>query len=123
MLIFSLRDPCSRALKQRWKSLCIADTQSPNQNSIKHSKAQMALMAAAILLALLQLHILVSVLQQPSVDLNYAQYAGTTLSSGISQFLGLRFAKAPIGNLRFAAPQPPDPISGLTQATQVSTAF
>lgn len=57
---------------------------------------------------------------QPTVDLGYAQYAGDGIGNGVSQFLGLRYAKAPTGDLRFAAPQPPDNTTGVTQANQVS---
>ncbi|KAF1979270.1 alpha/beta-hydrolase [Bimuria novae-zelandiae CBS 107.79] len=44
----------------------------------------------------------------PSVDLGYAVYEGTHDSqSGINIFKGIRYAAPPVGNLRFAAPQPP----------------
>ena len=80
----------------------------------------MALARYAILLMVLQSPFLARA-QQPTVDLGYAQYAGTALSNGVSEFLGLPFAKAPIGDLRFAAPQPPDDTTGLIQATEVSS--
>ena len=57
---------------------------------------------------------------QPTVDLGYASYAGTDLGNGVSQFLGMRFAKPPLGDMRFAAPQPPDvETNGTVQATEV----
>ncbi|CAG8891934.1 unnamed protein product [Penicillium egyptiacum] len=37
----------------------------------------------------------------PVVDLGYSQYRGMSLSNGVDQFLGIRYAKAPLGNLRF----------------------
>ncbi|OAG10910.1 alpha/beta-hydrolase [Paraphaeosphaeria sporulosa] len=44
----------------------------------------------------------------PSVDLGYAVYDGTLDSqNGINIFKGIRYAAPPVGNLRFAAPQPP----------------
>ncbi|KAL9087334.1 MAG: hypothetical protein Q9159_003680 [Coniocarpon cinnabarinum] len=55
---------------------------------------------------------------RPAVDLSYAKYAGTLLGNGVSQFLGVRYAKAPIGELRWALPQAPDSTSGVTEATQ-----
>lgn len=45
----------------------------------------------------------------PLVHLNYSSYAGTALSNGITQWLGLQYAAPPVGKLRFAAPQDPLP--------------
>ncbi|PPQ63569.1 hypothetical protein CVT24_004866 [Panaeolus cyanescens] len=55
------------------------------------------------------------------VDLGYAKYRGTTVHDAISntnntQFLGIRYAASPTGNLRFSAPQPPAFIPGITVA-------
>ncbi|KUJ10568.1 triacylglycerol lipase-like protein [Mollisia scopiformis] len=41
------------------------------------------------------------------VDLGYSTYQGANGASGVSQWLGIRYAAAPIGNLRFRAPQDP----------------
>ncbi|PVH98712.1 alpha/beta-hydrolase [Periconia macrospinosa] len=42
------------------------------------------------------------------VDLGYAVYEGTRdLNNSINVFKGIRYAAPPLGNLRFAAPQPP----------------
>lgn len=57
----------------------------------------------------------------PLVKLSYAQYAGTPLSNGITQWLGIPFAAPPTGNLRFAPPADPTEKSGVQQANQVST--
>ncbi|KAF7317243.1 COesterase domain-containing protein [Mycena chlorophos] len=54
--------------------------------------------------------------QAPTVDLGYAQYQGST-TGNITSFLGIRYAAAPVGDLRFAAPQPPANVSGVQQAT------
>ncbi|KAF2157154.1 alpha/beta-hydrolase [Myriangium duriaei CBS 260.36] len=45
----------------------------------------------------------------PLVDLSYSRYQGTPLANGITQWLGIRYAAPPLGNLRFAAPQNPLP--------------
>ncbi|KAJ6526943.1 alpha beta-hydrolase [Mycena vulgaris] len=54
----------------------------------------------------------------PIVDLGYAQYQGTVdTANNIANFLGIRYAAAPLGDLRFRAPQPPANMSGVQQAT------
>ncbi|ESZ91062.1 hypothetical protein SBOR_8556 [Sclerotinia borealis F-4128] len=50
------------------------------------------------------------------VNLGYAQYQGTLLSLGITQYLGMRYASPPLGDLRFRAPQPPQSLSGVQNA-------
>ena len=57
---------------------------------------------------------------QPLVDVGYTKYLGTSLSSGVTQWLGVRFAAPPLGNLRFRAPA--DPVKNATTqvANQVS---
>lgn len=42
------------------------------------------------------------------VDLGYAKYRGKVLGDGTSHWLGMRYAAAPVGQLRFAAPQDPE---------------
>ena len=74
---------------------------------------------AVVLLLQIFTQALAQAAPQPTANLGYSQYAGTFLSSGVSQFLGLRFAKPPTGDLRFAAPQPPESTDGVLQATEV----
>lgn len=57
-----------------------------------------------------------SCLGAPVVDLGYAKYEGTSQANGQNQFLGIRFAAPPLGNLRFRAPQVPLPTPGIQQA-------
>ncbi|KAJ5558161.1 CAZyme family CE10 [Penicillium sp. DV-2018c] len=52
------------------------------------------------------------------VDLGYSSYEGRTLSNGVTQWLGMRYAAPPVGNLRFAAPQDPLFVEGVQQANQ-----
>jgi len=52
----------------------------------------------------------------PLVNLNYTSYQGSALPGGITQWLGMRYAAPPLGNLRFAAPA--DPIAN--NATQIA---
>ncbi|KAJ7217431.1 alpha beta-hydrolase [Mycena rebaudengoi] len=53
----------------------------------------------------------------PIIDLGYARYQGAVdPSSNITAFLGIRYAAAPTGELRFRAPQPPPPMSGVQLA-------
>ena len=56
---------------------------------------------------------------QPIVDLGYSQYQGIGLSSGVNQFLGMRYAAPPLGDLRFRAPAAPLKTSGIQNATSV----
>lgn len=58
--------------------------------------------------------------QRPStISLDYATYQGMSLNNGVDQYLGMRFAKAPLGNLRFRAPQDPEHDSEVQDATKV----
>ncbi|KAK0730976.1 Alpha/Beta hydrolase protein [Lasiosphaeris hirsuta] len=43
----------------------------------------------------------------PLVNLTYSQYIGQPLANGITQWLGIRYAAPPLGDLRFAPPQDP----------------
>ncbi|KAJ7465886.1 Alpha/Beta hydrolase protein [Mycena latifolia] len=57
----------------------------------------------------------------PIIDLGYARYQGTIdTSTNITTFLGIRYAAAPTGELRFRAPQPPPNATGVQQATAQS---
>jgi carboxylesterase type B len=56
----------------------------------------------------------------PLVKLGYTSYQGMALGNGISQWLGLRYAAAPVGDLRFAAPQDPPKNSSVQIANKVS---
>ncbi|KAH7115407.1 Alpha/Beta hydrolase protein [Dactylonectria estremocensis] len=48
-----------------------------------------------------------SSLTGPRIKLDYATYVGTSLGNGVDQFLGMRYAAPPVGNLRWRAPAPP----------------
>ncbi|KAI0339789.1 triacylglycerol lipase [Trametopsis cervina] len=50
----------------------------------------------------------------PLVDVGNTKYLGTALPNGVSQWLGMRFAAPPLGNLRFRAPVSP-PTNRTTQ--------
>ncbi|KAK3393415.1 Alpha/Beta hydrolase protein [Podospora didyma] len=43
----------------------------------------------------------------PVVNLTYSQYIGEPLANGITQWLGMRYAAPPVGELRFRPPQDP----------------
>jgi acetylcholinesterase len=59
--------------------------------------------------------------QDPIVDLGYAQYEGTALEIGVNQFLGIRYAAPPLGDLRFRAPEDPVVTHGVQAAKEVCT--
>jgi hypothetical protein len=44
---------------------------------------------------------------EPLVDVGYSKYQGVSLENGVTQWLGVRYAAPPVGDLRFAAPQDP----------------
>ncbi|KAJ7319041.1 Alpha/Beta hydrolase protein [Mycena albidolilacea] len=72
-----------------------------------HLLSRLCAVATTILLARAQ-----------TVDLGYAQYQGiVNTASNITHFLGIRYAAAPLGDLRFRAPQPPANETGVQQAT------
>lgn len=56
---------------------------------------------------------------QPLTKLSYATYEGSVLSNGVTQWLGIRFAAAPVGTLRFEAPEDPIVENGTQTANTV----
>lgn len=55
----------------------------------------------------------------PVVDLGYSKYQGIALESGVNEYLGMRFAAPPLGDLRFRAPVEPLTTVGVQNATKV----
>ncbi len=54
----------------------------------------------------------------PIIDVGNARYQGSVnAATNISSYLGIRYAAAPIGDLRFRAPQNPPVLDGVQQAT------
>ena len=53
------------------------------------------------------------------VDLGYTRYQGVQLAAGVNQYLGLRYAAPPLGNLRFRAPANPPRNATVQPALQV----
>lgn len=53
------------------------------------------------------------------VDLGYSQYQGISLHNGVDEFLGMRYARAPVGELRFRAPQDPESTTEVLDASSV----
>ena len=51
-----------------------------------------------------------------TVDLGYGKYKGVDQENGVSYWLGMRYAKAPVDDLRFALPQAPDKFDGVQPA-------
>lgn len=56
----------------------------------------------------------------PLIHLDYATYQGSRAAGAVvDQFLGMRFAKPPMGDLRFRAPQEPAHEDQVQDATKV----
>ncbi|KAL0571252.1 DNA-directed DNA polymerase gamma mip1, partial [Marasmius crinis-equi] len=56
--------------------------------------------------------------ESPVVDLGYAQYQGVYDSStNVTDYRGVRYAAPPTGDLRWRAPQAPEHVSGVQQAS------
>lgn len=53
------------------------------------------------------------------VDLGYARYQGRSLYNDVDEYLGMRFAKSPVDDLRFRAPEDPEPSSDVQDASTV----
>ncbi|KAJ5214399.1 hypothetical protein N7449_001568 [Penicillium cf. viridicatum] len=56
--------------------------------------------------------------QSSTIGLDYVTYKGVSLINGVVQYLGMRFAKAPLGDLRFRALQDPEHSSEVQNATK-----
>lgn len=56
----------------------------------------------------------------PRVDLGYTRYEGVRLQNGVDAFLGMRYAKPPVGDLRWRAPVEPEITGAVEPAVQVS---
>ncbi|KIK58006.1 hypothetical protein GYMLUDRAFT_171652 [Collybiopsis luxurians FD-317 M1] len=70
-----------------------------------------------LLLAALAASSLAAPTQAPIVNVGNAQYEGVfDPNTDVTNFLGIRYAAAPTGQLRFRAPQPPPHINGLQVA-------
>ncbi|KAL8914378.1 MAG: hypothetical protein Q9171_001008 [Xanthocarpia ochracea] len=74
-------------------------------------------LALALVLGLGIHHVAKSTPVLPTVDLGYAQYQGSS-SSGVSRWLGIRYAAIPTGKRRFAAPAPPHIQKGVQSAVE-----
>lgn len=60
--------------------------------------------------------------EQPEAETKYGRVRGyqfrvDAAEKSVSVFLGLPFAKPPLGPLRFSEPQPPEPWKGVRDAT------
>lgn len=53
------------------------------------------------------------------VNLGYNQYQGVSLHNGVDQYLGMRYAKPPVNDLRFRGPQDPEHSKELLDASSV----
>ena len=94
----------------------LPNEQTPDFSNVKdscfdlgsHPPSDLITMDPSYLLALLLHCFLCPSFAARIVDLGYAQYKGKSDPvSGYDTFFGMRYAAAPVGDLRFRAPQPP----------------
>jgi carboxylesterase type B len=55
------------------------------------------------------------------VELGYSRYQGVALSNGVDEYMGMRYAKPPLNELRFRGPEDPEQTDGVVDATAVSS--
>jgi hypothetical protein len=55
------------------------------------------------------------------IDVGNAKYIGTALQNGVTQWLGMRFAAPPLGDLRFRAPVDPPFVEDAQDASTVTS--
>lgn len=77
------------------------------------------LMSAAALVAALPASSSPKRTVSPTIDLGYAKYQGVSLEAGVDQYLGIRYAAPPLGELRWRAPQDPQPQADFQDASRV----
>jgi hypothetical protein len=53
------------------------------------------------------------------VDVGYSRYRGRIVGDGTTQWLGIRYAAPPLGNLRFADPAKPQDTTDIQDASKV----
>ncbi|KAH7314164.1 triacylglycerol lipase-like protein [Rhexocercosporidium sp. MPI-PUGE-AT-0058] len=85
-------------------------------------KRQRWLMVASIIIAISAVGVAVWPVHkdqkfQSLVDLGYSEYQGTVLESRVTQYLGMRYAAPPVGNLRFRKPAKPFKSEEIQDAT------
>ncbi|KAL1629157.1 hypothetical protein SLS56_005600 [Neofusicoccum ribis] len=73
-------------------------------------------MRSPFVLALLAVSIAPVLAVPPTVALAYSTYQGTPYANGITEWLGIRYAAPPTGDLRFQAPRDPYKVAGVTVA-------
>ncbi|OJD33637.1 carboxylesterase [Diplodia corticola] len=55
---------------------------------------------------------------EPLVNLDNARYNGVDQGDGVTKWLGIRYGAAPVGDLRFRAPQDPEPSTDVVEANK-----
>lgn len=106
------------AIQQPWKN-------AKAKSSLRRLRPIYLLIIAIILIIIsILLGVLLSRAHSSSshidVDLGYSKYRGVSKSNGISQWLGMRYAAPPLGDLRFRAAEDPLNTTALQLATTVS---
>ncbi|KAF9885872.1 hypothetical protein FE257_012250 [Aspergillus nanangensis] len=74
-----------------------------------------------LFLPLLSSHYVCGLPPSPIVDLGYSRYRGIRLPAGIDEYLGMRYAAPPLGDLRFRSPRDPVSTPGVQDVAKASS--
>ena len=122
-------DKCDLGLSSQYEPLSLKHNEPATSESLStlvplsFSSIYTTCTLAAIMLQTLFLLVVLCTVHclslESVVSISDGRYQGIPQSNGITRWLGMRYAAAPLGPLRFAAPQDPPKHDGIKGANQV----